>query len=315
MGADWTGMLGLLSSSLGSSVQMLQGINSEILQHSGKMLRPMISLLIAKALGPVSEDTIRCAAATELLHNATLMHDDVADDSSLRRGRPTLRAMYGPSVAVLVGDFWLSKAVRMVYDTSMRDKAIECFSQTLSALAEGEIFQMEKAETCDTSEEDYIRIITCKTASLFAAAGTTAAASVGADERLIEAAKEYSNCFGIAFQIKDDILDYAGTPELGKPLGSDLREQKITLPLLGAFCNASPSEENSIRSKLRDIHSHPEYCSQISDFVRDREGIEYASRKLREYIDRAESALGQIPPSSSKDYLMEIAEYNSFRQI
>lgn len=315
MGADWTGMLGLLSSSLGSSVQMLQGINSEILQHSGKMLRPMISLLIAKALGPVSEDTIRCAAATELLHNATLMHDDVADDSSLRRGRPTLRAMYGPSVAVLVGDFWLSKAVRMVYDTSMRDKAIECFSQTLSALAEGEIFQMEKAETCDTSEEDYIRIITCKTASLFTAAGTTAAASVGADERLIEAAKEYSNCFGIAFQIKDDILDYAGTPELGKPLGSDLKEQKITLPLLGAFYNSSSEEESRVRSGLRDIHVHPEYCSQISSFVSSKGGIDYAAGRLERYIDQAKGALDLVPSSQAKDYLMEIAEYNSFRQI
>lgn len=230
LGSDWTRMTELIRSALSSDVRLLQDVNDGLSSHSGKLLRPMLSLLMAKAIGTPNGDSVRYAAACELLHNATLIHDDVADESSERRGYPTVSAILGPSAAVLVGDFWLARAVEMVLSTGNYGRVVGFFSKTLTDLAEGEMFQMEKASSGDTDEEDYLRIIRCKTGSLFEAAGVAAACSVGASDEMFEAARRFSSCFGTAFQIKDDILDYAGTDALGKPVGADVRGQKITLP-------------------------------------------------------------------------------------
>ncbi len=313
LGEDWGRMKALLRSSLHTDVGLLEETNSGILSHSGKMLRPLISLLTAKALGTPNGDSLRYAAASELLHNATLMHDDVADESAERRGYPTVSAVLGPSAAVLVGDFWLAKAVEMVLGSEHYEKVVRFFSKTLTDLAEGEMYQLEKASSADTQEEDYFRIIRCKTASLFEAAGVSAAYSVNAPDHLVRAAEEYATAFGVAFQIKDDILDYAGTEGLGKPVGVDLRERKITLPLLGAL--STLDDESSIRGKIRDISLHPEYCREIHSFVLERGGIEYAASRLEEYIERAVGALNPIPDSPSKEALVEIAHFNAFRQI
>lgn len=313
LGDDWRGMLDLVRSSLESDVLLLKDTNESVLSRSGKLLRPMISLLISRALGTPTEDSLRYAAACELLHNATLLHDDVADESSLRRGQPTVSALLGPSAAVLVGDFWLARAVELVFGSSHYRRVVRYFSKILTDMAEGEMFQMEKAANADMKEEDYLRIIYCKTASLFEAAGASAADSVEADSGLFGAARDFARYFGIAFQIKDDILDYAGTDELGKPVGADLREQKITLPLLGAM-SGSP-EEPRIREMVRNIHSHPEYCDEVKDFVLANGGIEYASRRLEEYVGRSLDALSAIPDSAAKDFLASIARFNAFRQV
>ena len=313
LGEDWGRMKALVRSNLHTDVGLLEETNDRILSHSGKMLRPLISLLTAKALGTPNEDSLRYAAASELLHNATLIHDDVADESAERRGFPTVSAILGPSAAVLVGDFWLAKAVEMVFGSEHYEKVVRFFSRTLTDLAEGEMYQLEKASSADTREEDYFRIIRCKTASLFEAAGVSAAYSVNAPDELVRAARDYAGAFGIAFQIKDDILDYAGTAGLGKPVGVDLKEQKITLPLLGALLTLE--DESEMRSKIRDIGSHPEYCGQIRSFVIERGGIEYAASRLEEYIDRAVGALAPVPDSPSKDALVDIAHFNAFRQI
>ena len=296
-----------------SDVPLLDSFNSSILSNSGKMLRPMISLLVSRALGQVTPDSIRFAAAAELLHNATLMHDDVADLSTERRGQPTLYSLVGPTAAVLVGDFWLSKAVEVVYECETRTDAVKLFTRTMSDLSEGEMLQMEKAGRADTDEADYFRIIYCKTASLFVATAVSAAISVGASEERVEAVRKYARNLGIAFQIKDDILDYDGTGELGKPVGQDILEQKITLPLLGAL-KGSPREAE-IRSMVRDIQDHPENCDMIRSFVRDNSGIEYAVNCLRQYVCEAVGALDAVPDSPAKDYLKAIAEFNSFRQV
>ncbi len=313
LGGDWGRMKALVRSNLHTDVGLLEETNDRILSHSGKMLRPLISLLTAKALGTPNEDSLRYAAASELLHNATLIHDDVADESAERRGFPTVSAILGPSAAVLVGDFWLAKAVEMVFGSEHYEKVVRFFSRTLTDLAEGEMYQLEKASSADTREEDYFRIIRCKTASLFEAAGVSAAYSVNAPDELVRAARDYAEAFGIAFQIKDDILDYAGTAGLGKPVGVDLKEQKITLPLLGAL--STLEDESEMRGKIRDIGSHPEYCGQIRSFVIERGGIEYAASRLEEYIERAVGALAPVPDSPSKDALVDIAHFNAFRQI
>ena len=306
LGADWDRVLALIRDRLHSDVALLEDTNGRILSNSGKLLRPMIALLIARAIAVPNGDSICCAAASELLHNATLIHDDVADESAERRGRPTLSA-------VLVGDYWLARAVGLIVDTEHRDPMIRAFAKTLTDLAEGEMLQLEKAASCDTQEADYLRIIHCKTASLFVAAAEAAALSVDADPARLEAACAYGAALGIAFQIKDDILDYAGSEALGKPVGVDLKEQKITLPLLEAL--AGSPREAEIRALVREIPSHPEHCDEIRRFVAERGGVDKAARRLAEWVDRAVSALDAFPDSPARDFLAEIARFNQFRQV
>lgn len=309
----WSRMQEMMRTALQSDVDLLDRVNNGVLAHKGKMLRPMTCLLTGVALGEVCEDTVRLAAAAELLHNATLMHDDVADESTERRGNPTLVSLLGPTAAVLVGDFWLSRAVGLVFDTSCREKVERLFSRTMADLAEGEMLQLQKAGSADTDEDAYFKIIYNKTASLFVSSSVSAAISVGASSEMQDAAREYARCLGIAFQIKDDILDYAGNRDLGKPVGIDIREGKITLPLLGAFRNST--REAEIRSMVRDIADHPEYCAQIQDFVLRNGGIEYSSLVLDGYIGKAESALTAFPEGWARDALTLIARYNAYRMI
>ena len=313
LGVDWDRTMDLIHSQLHSDVSLLEQTNAQLLANAGKMLRPMVSLLIARAIGTPTQDSVCYAAAAELLHNATLIHDDVADASQERRGKPTLSAMLGAGPAVLVGDYWLARAVELVVDTQHRDAVVRMFARTLTDLAEGEMLQLEKASSCDTTEADYLRIIHCKTASLFCAAAETAAVSVDADAAQKAAAFAYGSALGIAFQIKDDILDYAGTDSLGKPVGQDLLEQKITLPLLGAL-QGSPREAE-IRALVRDIPSHPENCERIRRFVAERDGVGLAARRLSEWVERAVRALDAFPDSKAREYLAAIARFNEWREV
>lgn len=315
LGQDWTNMQTCIKSGLLSDVVLLNDTNNKLLSHSGKLVRPMICLLLCRAMGEVNEDSYHYAAACELLHNATLMHDDVTDQSMERRGHPTVAAMLGPSAAVLVGDFWLARAVDLVLESKHFAQVVRYFSRTLNDLAEGEMLQMQKASTADTSEEDYFRIIGGKTASLFEVAGVSASMSIAACDEYALAAKNFARNFGIAFQIKDDILDYVGDQMLGKPVGVDLREQKITLPLLGAMQNVGPQQEGEMREMIRNIHKDPSYVERISQFVAQNAGIEYAAIRLQEYIDRAIDDLNVFPDSQAKSYLAQIAQFNAIRTI
>ena len=261
----------------------------------------------------MSEATIRYASASELLHNATLLHDDVADDSDQRRGVPTIMSLMGPSVSVLVGDYWLVKAMELILGPSDSDhRVIKIFSKTLSDLAEGEMLQLQKAQKGDTDENDYLRIIYNKTASLFEAACVSAAISVEACPEYEKAAKDYAVALGLAFQIKDDILDYAGTESVGKPLGVDILEQKMTMPLLGAFA-CVPSQEARIRGMVKDIVDHPEYRDEIVAFVKENGGLEYAVAQLDRYVEQAVEALSVLPESDERDMLEELAYFTAKR--
>lgn len=309
LGADWQAVQDCIAVALGSDIDLLNNINNTHLSNSGKQLRPMLALLVARACtgGSVNNDTIRYAAASELLHNATLIHDDVADNSGMRRGKPTLLSLFGPSVSVLVGDYWLSKAVRLILDESGCDaRVIRAFASTLGYLAEGEMLQLQKAEKGDTAEEDYLRIIYDKTASLFEAACVSAVYSVGGSPEAVEGVRKYAVALGRAFQIKDDILDYFGNDAVGKPLGADILERKITMPLLGAFKNA-PSGESRIRAMVMEIEGHPEYRDEIVAYVRDNGGEEYARGRLSEFADEAVAALAFLSDSQDKGYLEELA--------
>ena len=298
------------------SLFLLNDVNSSILSHSGKQLRPLLALVMARACsgGKVSEATVRYAAAAELLHNATLLHDDVADDSDQRRGVPTIRSLMGPSVSVLVGDYWLVKAMELILGDSASDtRVIRIFSKTLSDLAEGEMLQLQKAQKGDTDIDDYLRIIYNKTASLFEAACLSSAVSVCASKEKEDAAKSYSKALGLAFQIKDDILDYSGTESVGKPLGVDILEQKITMPLLGAMANAGIAEETRIRAMVRDIAGHPEYRDEIVAFVKGNGGLDYAADALDGYVSQAVKALQMLPDSYEKECLESLAYFTGKR--
>ena len=317
LGNDWIRCSERMDRALQSDINLLNRTNASILEHGGKKLRPMLSLLVARALssedGPLSEDSIRYATAVELLHNATLLHDDVADCSDTRRGVPTVMSLLGGTAAVLVGDFWLVRAVDEVLSAeSHKLEVIALFSKTLSDLAEGEMFQLQKAGSDDTTEEDYLRIIYSKTASLFVTACVSAAKSVDASPEEEEMLRRYAKALGIAFQIKDDILDYAGG-DLGKPVGQDLREQKITMPLLGALSKAAPEEQQRIRTLVHGAADHEENCPLVMDFVAEYDGLEYAQKRLEDYVREAVSALAPLKPSQARDYLVALAEYSARR--
>ena len=315
LGQDWLSVQERIASALESDISLLNSTNASILSQSGKQLRPMLALMFARACtGRATDAGIRYAAAAELLHNATLLHDDVADGSELRRGKPTVMSLMGPSVSVLVGDYWLVKAMELILQDSDTDTtAIRIFSKTLSDLAEGEMLQLQKAQSGDTDEKDYLRIIYNKTASLFEAACVSAAISAGVSEDVVKAARDYAVALGLAFQIKDDILDYSGTESVGKPLGVDILEQKITLPLLGALNNVSGQKQAEVRGMVRDIVDRPELRDDVVSFVKENGGLEYAKARLEEYVNEAVHALDILPDSREKEYLMELARYTAIR--
>ena len=316
LGNDWIAVQERIIGALHSDINLLNATNKSIFSNSGKQLRPLLALFMARLCsgGQTSEASIRYAAAAELLHNATLLHDDVADDSSQRRGVPTIMSLMGPSVSVLVGDYWLVKALELILQSAATDvRVIKIFSKTLSDLAEGEMLQLQMAQSGNTTQEDYLRIIYSKTASLFEAACLSAAVSVGADEAMEKAAVDYAVALGVAFQIKDDILDYDGTEAVGKPLGADILEQKITIPLLGALASVDAQEQERVRALIRDIVGHPENRDEIVTFVRANGGLEYAQRELDRYVSQAVEALSVFPEGEEKKVLVRLAHFTAKR--
>ena len=300
----------LLEASLRSDIALLDATNRSLLSQGGKRIRPVLTLLSAGACGGINTDSVRFAAAAELIHNATLLHDDVVDGATTRRGKPTVRSILSGPASVLVGDFWLVKAIRCILDAERySERVIRLFAKTLSDLAEGELLQMQKASNCDTTREDYVRIIYSKTASLFEAAVLSGAVSADAPEEWTSALAGYARNLGIAFQIKDDIFDYTGGEGLGKPVGIDLLEQKITLPLLCALDSVPEGEASTVRALVGQVSEMPELAVKVRQFVLDQGGVDKAQAEMANHIDEAVSCLDELPPSAEKSYLIELARF------
>lgn len=300
--------------SLGSDISLLNETNESLLASPGKMIRPQLTILAAKATGTVSSSTIKYAAASELLHNATLLHDDVVDWAASRRGKPTVASVLGGTASVLIGDFWLVRALKCILSAEKESvRVVGLFSDTLAELAEGEMLQLQKVIHCDTTEDEYLRIIRCKTASLFREAALSGAISTGATPEEEDALASYALALGTAFQIKDDIFDYSEGALIGKPVGQDLLEQKITMPLLGALREVSDAEAAEIRAKVGDIVEHPEYQAGIQDFVSRCGGMKYAEERQAQFIDEAIAAAGRLRPGEARDALVDLAEFNLSR--
>ena len=301
-----------IAAALRSDIELLDSTNRSLREHPGKMMRPMLALLVAGAAGPASpppEDTYRYAATAELLHNATLLHDDVVDGATERRGMPTVASLLGGSAAVLIGDFWLGKCLKLVLGGRRETyRVLGLFAQTIGHLTEGEMLQMQKATTADTTQEDYLRIIYGKTASLFESTAFSAAISVGASEAVIRAMGDYAVQLGLAFQIKDDIFDYSDQAKaLGKPVGIDLKEQKITQPLLCALEKVSADEQKRIRGLVARIADEPSLAAEVTAFVKAQDGISLAIARMEQHIRKAIDLLDILPDSKDKDYLKKLA--------
>ncbi len=300
-----------MEAALDSGIALLDQTNRQLQEHPGKRVRAMLALLAAGACGQVNPDSIRCAAAAELMHNASLLHDDVVDGAAERRGMPTVAHLLGGGPAVLVGDYWLVNCVKTLLSVSREPlRMVEIFSETLGHLAEGELLQLEKAGRGDTSQADYERIIFSKTASLFRAAAVSAAVSVRAPEAWVEAVGNYARNLGMAFQVKDDIFDYSVPSQgLGKPVGTDLREQKITQPLLSALEEVSEEEAAAVRALVARVPDSPEAEESIRRFVAEKGGVERAGLVMDAFIDQSLGHLAVLPDSPEKEYLRQLAFY------
>lgn len=313
---EWDVFERLLKDSLTSCSDLLNKINAYLLDASGKKLRPLLALLTAKACsGSVNRKAIACAAVSELIHTATLLHDDVVDDSDQRRGRDTVRKLFSPGTSLLIGDYWLTRGIHLLISYGCPSEVLGIYSDALEELAEGEIIQMELADSLRATEEDYFQVIRRKTASLFIASVKGPAMVSGASPDVISSLEQFAYWLGCSFQIRDDILDYHPSQETGKDSNCDIMERKITMPLLCAMRNA-PQEEESIRRRMAGISCDPsrlrqdmEVAEGIRTFVLANGGIESAIGVLKNHTARAKEYLNVLAPSVAKDGLCSIADY------
>ena len=273
-----------------TSLEHQDGLLSQVLmfikQRSGKRMRPMLMLLVAKAFGRVSDVTQHAAIGLELLHTASLVHDDVVDESGERRGQASVNAFYDNKVAVLVGDYILSTALLHVSFTSS-DRIVSGLAELGRTLSDGEILQLENISNQTISEEAYYEVIKRKTAALFEACTEIGALSVGASKDDVEQARLFGLHLGMAFQIRDDIFDYYESNDIGKPTGNDMAEGKLTLPVIHAVLSADNGAMKDLALKVKKGEVTPEEVAQLVAFTKENGGIEYAEAKMREFKNKA----------------------------
>ncbi|MFN7552131.1 MAG: polyprenyl synthetase family protein [Pseudomonadota bacterium] len=306
-GADMHAVDALIRRRLSSNVLLVNQVAEHIVAGGGKRLRPMLVLIAARAAGYRGEQHLQAAAIVEFIHTATLLHDDVVDESDLRRGRSTANSIWGNAASILVGDYLYSRAFQLMVELD-RMRIMQVMADTTNAIAEGEVLQLMHLNNPDTDEVAYRRVIERKTAVLFAAAGRLGAILAGLPREQEEAMAAYGLDLGFAFQIADDVLDYvADAHALGKNLGDDLAEGKATLPVIHALAHAAPPAAGRIRAAIEsgDVGALPEIVAAIHAAG----SVEYARRCARLHADRAEAALAALPRSPWADALATLARY------
>lgn len=290
-----------------SDVMLLDQITKYIVKRKGKQLRPMFVFLMAGVCGQINESTYRGAALIELCHTASLVHDDVVDESNYRRGFFSINALWKNKIAVLVGDYLLTRGLFLAVDNNEHD-LLRIVTMAVRELSEGELLQIEKARRLDITEEVYYEIIRQKTASLIAACCAVGAQSVGADKAIVEQARIFGEKVGIAFQLKDDLFDY-GTAEVGKPVGIDIKEKKMTLPLIYALNNAGFFEKRRIINIVKNESEKPKKVAEVIDFVKNSGGIAYATEAMNRYVTEAQQLLNAFPDSIYQQSLHQLVQY------
>lgn len=298
--------------SVKSQTPLLDRIMKYIIKRKGKQLRPMFVFLSAKLHGEVNESTYRAAALVELLHTATLVHDDVVDESLERRGFLSINALWKNKIAVLVGDYLLSKG--LLLSTESGDfKHLQILSEAVKQMSEGELLQIEKARKLNLKEDIYFEIIKGKTASLLSSACAAGAWSTSKNESITERMKIFGEKTGIAFQIKDDLFDY-GNEDIGKPTGNDLKEKKLTLPLIYTLNSIAPSEKRKIIYIIKNQNKDPEKIKYVLNKVTEAGGIEYAAEKMIAYRNEALNILFEFPDDDIRKGLEELVRYTTDRK-
>lgn len=299
--------------SMKSSVPLLDRITHYIVKRKGKQIRPMFVFLSAKALGGITESTYRGAALIELLHTATLVHDDVVDDAYERRGFFSINALWKNKIAVLVGDFLLSRGLLLAISNG-EFRQLQIVSGAVQQMSEGELLQIEKSRGVNLSEEVYFEIIRQKTATLIASCCACGAASAGADEETIEKMRLIGEKIGIAFQIKDDLFDYGLGDNIGKPTGNDIKEKKSTLPLIHALNKTSPSMRKELLRIVKRDKKSKEDINKVIRFVLESEGISYSEQKMRTIASEAIEGIKSLEKTPARDSLIQLVQFTIDRQ-
>jgi octaprenyl-diphosphate synthase len=303
---------GKFKTSMQSSVPLLDRITHYIVKRKGKQIRPMFLFLSASLCGGINESTHRGAALVELLHTATLVHDDVVDNSYQRRGFFSINALWKNKIAVLVGDFLLSKGLLLSIENN-DFHLLRIVSEAVKQMSEGELLQIEKVRKMDIDEPMYYDVIRQKTASLIASCCACGASSSGADDVTVEKMRLFGEKIGIAFQIKDDMFDF-GTDDVGKPLGIDIKEKKITLPLIYALNQTTKSEKKRIINLVKNHNDDAKKIAEIIRFVKDAGGLQYAESQMKIYQDEAFEILHTFPDGDSRKSLEQLVRYTTERK-
>ncbi len=293
--------------SMKSNVALLDRIIYYIVRRKGKQMRPMFVFLSARIFGECNQSTYNAASMIELLHTATLVHDDVVDDSYMRRGFFSVNALWKNKIAVLVGDFLLSRGLLLAVDQK-EFQLLEIMSKAVKQMSEGELLQIEKARKMDIDESIYYAIIEQKTASLIAASCKAGAASTTQDPSYLDQMHLLGTKIGMAFQIKDDLFDY-GMEDVGKPLGIDIKERKMTLPLIYALSQSTSKEKKYIINLVRNKNHEKKRVKEVIDFVKEKGGLEYASLKMEEYRAQAEEILQSLPQNPANSAVSQLIKY------
>lgn len=297
--------------SMRSSVPLLDRITHYIVKRKGKQMRPMFVFFSAGSCGEINDATHRGAALVELLHTATLVHDDVVDNANVRRGFFSVNALWKNKVAVLVGDFLLAKGLSL----SIRNadfRLLEIVTHAVEQMSEGELLQIEKARRMDIEEEIYFEVIRQKTASLIASCCACGAASAGADDAMVEQMHRFGEKVGIAFQIKDDLFDF-GIDDVGKPLGNDIKEKKLTLPLIHALKQVDKAEKRRIINLVKNHNEDTRKVAEVIAFVKANGGMEYATSQMLAYQQEAFDILANLPDNAYRHGLEQLVRYTTER--
>ena len=298
--------------SLRSSAPLLDKITRYIVKTKGKQMRPMFVFFSAGVCGKITESTYTGASLVELLHTATLIHDDVVDNANERRGFFSVNALWKNKIAVLVGDYLLSKGLLL----SVKNKEftiLEIVSHAVEQMSEGELLQIEKARHMDIEEDIYYEVIKKKTASSIASCCACGASSAGADKETVELFHNFGEKIGLAFQIKDDLFDF-GVDDVGKPLGNDIKEKKLTLPLIYAINQLSWYEKRKILKTIKNHNDNTDTILKIIEFVRNSGGMDYAQNKMEQFQSEAFDILKKFPESPYKTGLEQLVEFTTNRK-
>ncbi len=293
---------------------LLQEVLTHVSSRKGKMMRPMLTLLSAKLCGEVCQDTLHSAVALELMHTATLIHDDVVDESEERRGQDSVNKTYDNKIAVLVGDFILALSIENVSKVANR-RFSSIVAATTRELASGELLQLKSVHNQEISEDVYFRIIHQKTASLFAACAQAGAISATDDEGMVQRLGKFGETLGLCFQIRDDIFDYSHSTEIGKPTGNDMKEGKLTLPAIFVLKSGNNAEMLRIAKAVKNLSATESEINRLIDYTLQNGGIEYAEKRMFQLADEAKELLSVFPDSDVKSSLFAYIDYVARRTV